>query len=206
MASTPVLALTDLITVYYNEDDGPLDKSKGDNFRTAVRIGLAKLRSIVESARAIRPDDNSDAAKAKRRIESYREFDGICFVAQLKRKAAENGYRARNVVDYVIIPGDPDWSPSPTQPSPTTAAVAVSRTYEFDDEIPYRRAVTDALAPIADKLKRFIRLLSSDNDHEALGAARALNRTLKAAKLDIHALADNIGRAQRQKIHRGRRG
>jgi hypothetical protein len=53
--------------------------------------------------------------------------------------------------------------------------------------------VSDALAPIADKLKRFIRLLSSDSDGEVVAAARALNRTLKGAKLDIHALADTIG-------------
>ena len=69
--------IADLITVTYDEDQGPLDKTKGENFRTAVRIGLAKLRAIVESARGIRPDDNSDDAKARRRVESYREFDGI---------------------------------------------------------------------------------------------------------------------------------
>jgi hypothetical protein len=53
--------------------------------------------------------------------------------------------------------------------------------------------VSDALAPIANKLKRFIRLLSSDSDGEVVAAARALNRTLKGAKLDIHVLADTIG-------------
>src|SRR5262245_3993243 len=62
------------------------------------------------------------------------------------------------------------------------------------------RAMADALAPVADKLKRFIRLLSSDNDHEALGAARALLRTLNAANLDIHALADSIGQANGKKF------
>jgi len=54
--------------------------------------------------------------------------------------------------------------------------------------------VADALAPIADKLKRFIRLLSSDSDGEVVAAARALNRALKGAKLDIHVLADSIDR------------
>jgi hypothetical protein len=53
--------------------------------------------------------------------------------------------------------------------------------------------VADALAPIADKLKRCIRLLSSDSDGEVIAAARALNRTLKSVKLDFHTLADNIG-------------
>src|SRR5262249_38331965 len=36
--------------------------------------------------------------------------------------------------------------------------------------------------------------LSSDSDGEVVAAARALNRTLKGAKLDIHVLADSIGR------------
>jgi hypothetical protein len=55
--------------------------------------------------------------------------------------------------------------------------------------------VADALAPIADKLKRCLRLLSSDSDGEVIAAVRALNRTLKSAKLDIHAIADCIGQA-----------
>jgi hypothetical protein len=45
--------------------------------------------------------------------------------------------------------------------------------------------MSDALAPIAEKLKRRIRLLSSDNDGEVIAAARALNRTLKGANLGI---------------------
>jgi hypothetical protein len=48
------------------------------------------------------------------------------------------------------------------------------------------------LAPIADKLGKFIRLLSSDRDGEVVAAARAISRTLQGAKLDIHALADGL--------------
>lgn len=53
--------------------------------------------------------------------------------------------------------------------------------------------MSDTLAPIADKLQRLVRLLSSDQDGEVIAAARALTRTLKGAKLDIHVLADSIG-------------
>jgi hypothetical protein len=55
--------------------------------------------------------------------------------------------------------------------------------------------VADALAPIAEKLRPLIRLLSSDQPGEVVAAARALNRTLKNAKLDIHTLADSISQA-----------
>jgi len=51
----------------------------------------------------------------------------------------------------------------------------------------------NALAPIAGKLGKLLRLLSSDHDGEVLAAARAIRRTLKVEKLDIHMLADTIG-------------
>jgi hypothetical protein len=53
----------------------------------------------------------------------------------------------------------------------------------------------DALAPIAEKIRRCVRILSSDRDGEALAAARALLRTRKGAGLDIHALAGSIDRS-----------
>ena len=67
--------------------------------------------------------------------------------------------------------------------------------------------MTDAIAPIADKLKRCIRLLASDRDGEIVAAARALNRTLQSAGLDLRAFADRVtqtnglDKAQMQKIY-----
>jgi hypothetical protein len=53
--------------------------------------------------------------------------------------------------------------------------------------------MSSSLAPVADKLGKLLRLLSSDRDGEIVGAARAIVRTLDGAGLDIHALADGIG-------------
>jgi hypothetical protein len=53
--------------------------------------------------------------------------------------------------------------------------------------------MTNVLAPVADKLGKLLRLLSSDRDGEIVGAARAIVRTLDGAGLDIHALAEGIG-------------
>jgi hypothetical protein len=50
----------------------------------------------------------------------------------------------------------------------------------------------NALAPIADKLGKLIRYLSSDKDGEVLAAVHAIRRTLHSEKLDIHVLADGI--------------
>jgi hypothetical protein len=50
----------------------------------------------------------------------------------------------------------------------------------------------NTLAPIADKLSKLLRLLTSNHDGEVIAAARGLDRILKNAGLDIHALADGI--------------
>jgi hypothetical protein len=50
-------------------------------------------------------------------------------------------------------------------------------------------------APIAGKLSRLGRLRSSDRDGEVIAAVRAIDRTLRAAGADIHALADRIEQA-----------
>ena len=60
--------------------------------------------------------------------------------------------------------------------------------------------MADALAPIAEKIKPLIRLLSSDQDGEVVAAVRALNRILKANGTDIHAIADNVGHANGKKF------
>jgi len=51
------------------------------------------------------------------------------------------------------------------------------------------------LASIAPRLGRLIRLLASSSDGEALGAARALARTLKSVNSDFHALAETVENA-----------
>ena len=45
---------------------------------------------------------------------------------------------------------------------------------------------------ILPRLGQLVRMLGSDQDHEALGAVRALRRTLNKAGVDLHALADAV--------------
>jgi hypothetical protein len=49
-----------------------------------------------------------------------------------------------------------------------------------------------ALAPIADKLGKLLRMLSSDRDGEVVAAVHAIRRTLDSEKLTIHDLADGL--------------
>jgi hypothetical protein len=68
--------------------------------------------------------------------------------------------------------------------------------------------VNDALVPIAGRLGKLLRMLTSPCDGEVLAAARAIVRTLSSASLDMHALADRIGmpnrpnEAEARKIYR----
>lgn len=45
---------------------------------------------------------------------------------------------------------------------------------------------------VVERLQKLIPLLGSDKDGEALGAARAIERILRAAGLDLHALANSV--------------
>jgi hypothetical protein len=49
--------------------------------------------------------------------------------------------------------------------------------------------MTTALTPIAGKLAKLLRMLSSNREHEVVAAAKALCRTLEGSGADIHALA-----------------
>jgi hypothetical protein len=48
------------------------------------------------------------------------------------------------------------------------------------------------LEPVADKLSKLLRLLTSSQDGEVVAATRAIKKTLEASELDIHDLADGL--------------
>jgi hypothetical protein len=70
------------------------------------------LRAILESARGIRPDDQSDAAKAARCPKDWSDFDQLRFMARLGVKPSNNGYAAKNTIDRVITPEHTAWKQS----------------------------------------------------------------------------------------------
>jgi hypothetical protein len=128
--------LWDLITVSAEpgefEDANDAEREQTERYATAVRIGRSKLRAILESAHAIHPDDASEAAQKKRKIEDWLDFDNLKFWGQVELKKGTNGYRDKNVLYFVVTPNLPDW---PRQANPPGKAVALAR--ELDDEIPY---------------------------------------------------------------------
>jgi hypothetical protein len=76
---------------------------KGESI--AGNISRSTLRAILESARNIMPDDSSDEARNKRRVNGLQDFDGICFLAKLSVEKDKTGqYSDKNKIQTVITP------------------------------------------------------------------------------------------------------
>ena len=110
----------------------PQPPDKVDNYKTAVRLGRSKLRALLESAFAIDPNDNSDAANAKRHVKDndFLNLNGLSIFARVDIRKGSNGYKDSNCIDYIVVPGMPEW------PHPQENAL-VSRAKDLDEEIPY---------------------------------------------------------------------
>jgi hypothetical protein len=106
--------------------DGPLAKRKFWSLFTvagstpghaeAAKISAGKLRAILESARGIKPDDKSDAAKEARCIKSYGDLNGLTFVARIGVEPPQNGYKAKNRLDHIVTPDAKAWHPVAQDP------------------------------------------------------------------------------------------
>jgi hypothetical protein len=103
---------------------------------TAADISRRRLRAMLESARGIKPDDESDAAKEARRTSSWGDFENLRFVGRIGIEPAKGEYKAKNILLEVIVPGRKEWhrveqvakpdggaaSPQQAVPAPTAAA------------------------------------------------------------------------------------
>jgi hypothetical protein len=105
-----------------------------EDLRYAVKMGLSRLKAMLQSARNIAPDDNSDEAKAKLGFDSYTELDGLEFWAEVKEKAASKDYEASNQIGWIIVPGDPRYPPGGTG---TTPVPQKDLRNGMSDEIPF---------------------------------------------------------------------
>lgn len=140
----------DLVTcdlVEYESSGDPLDippltGTSRENLQTSVRLGRSKIKAMLNSAFALLPNDNSDQAQAKRTVDSYAAFNGLCYMVQVEVQPARDKFKERNVVDFVIEPNDPAYRPRGSnskqlvmapKPAPKTGGGAPP----FDDDIPF---------------------------------------------------------------------
>jgi hypothetical protein len=72
-------------------------------------IGRSFLRAILNSARGIRPADNSQEAQSARRIKGFADLDSIEFVARIDVEKDQNG-DDKNVIKAAIQPEHKDYA------------------------------------------------------------------------------------------------
>jgi hypothetical protein len=89
----------------------------------AGEISRATLRAILESARGIRPDDNSESAQKVRTVTSWGDFDGLRFIARLGVRPPRDGHPAKNTIAEVITSARKEWKqPEQIQGKPSSTA------------------------------------------------------------------------------------
>jgi hypothetical protein len=97
-----------------------------DGHEEAADITNRRLRAILESAKGIRPEDVSEAAKAKRNAE-YSDFDGMRFMCKVGVEPASTDpktgktYSAKNILKEAITPDRKDWRAIEQQPKSAEA-------------------------------------------------------------------------------------
>jgi hypothetical protein len=86
-----------------------------DGHEQAADITRRRLRAILESAKGIKPEDVSEAAKAARNAE-YADFDGLRFMCRLGIEPARGDYKAKNIIAEVVTPDRKEWHAIEQQP------------------------------------------------------------------------------------------
>lgn len=74
----------------------------------ATAISMRTLRAIIESARGIRPDDNSPQATAGRQITDWADFNSMTFLAKVGAVAEQNQkdgkWYVNNTIKKIVTP------------------------------------------------------------------------------------------------------
>lgn len=76
----------------------------------ATEISISRLRAMLESARGIKPTDETPEAQQRRRINNFGDLDGIRFWAVVGIEKGKDGYKDKNSLTRVITPDKREWS------------------------------------------------------------------------------------------------
>jgi hypothetical protein len=107
----------------------PIEPAALEKLRNSLRMGLVRLRAIIDSALGFDPSDRSPEMEKKRSFESYDFFDGLEFWAQIVETPANGRYGPGNQIDLIVVHGDPAY------PQESRVIVPRSRHGDLDDEI-----------------------------------------------------------------------
>ena len=92
---------------------------------------------MIDSALGLDPDDNSEEAKAKRRLRGLADLDGITFVAKIAVEPNNDSrYPDQNKLDRPVLPNEKEWRavmngedvpPSPSRPRSAKSGAGSAR-------------------------------------------------------------------------------
>ena len=117
---------------YFVVSGGTLNE-KGES--KAANITRQTLRGILESSRNVNPDDMSDAAINKRKVNGYEDFNGICFICRIGIQKGTGNFSDQNRIKVAVTQGDEGYFPpreafiaqgapsgsAPSSPAPSSA-------------------------------------------------------------------------------------
>lgn len=92
-----------------------------EGHQKAAEISASRIRAILESVHGVRPDDESDAAKAKRKINSWGDLNGLRFTVKVGIEKGKDGYKDKNILAEVITPDRKAWAKVEQVVQPQTA-------------------------------------------------------------------------------------
>lgn len=81
-----------------------------EGHQKAGEISASRIRAIIESVNGIRPDDESESARTRRRISSWGDLDGVRFVVKIGVEKGKDGYKDKNTLAEVITPDRKQWA------------------------------------------------------------------------------------------------
>jgi hypothetical protein len=85
---------------------------KVDEKGTSIGWNITKrvVRAMIDSALGLDPEDNSEEAKAKRRLRGLADLNGITFVAKIAVEPNKDArYPDQNKLDRPVLPSEKEW-------------------------------------------------------------------------------------------------
>jgi hypothetical protein len=103
-------------------------------------ISKRTFRAMIDSALGLDPDDNTEEAKAKRRLRGLADLDGIAFVAKIAvEPSTDPRYPDKNKLDRPVLPNEKEWqavmngeevAPSPSRPRSASGGASSAATVQ----------------------------------------------------------------------------
>ena len=98
------------------------DKMSERNVPVAKEIGLRTMRSIIESARNINPDDTTPNAQQARQLNSIEDLNNMQLCIKIGIEKGTNGYADRNRLIAPITPNQTGYIGGNNPTPPVTQA------------------------------------------------------------------------------------